>query len=264
MRPFAKILTNKYIRYPKYFLYGMVILWNFNYLFETDKDRQARIDYHQLLNKEAVPDKPSFQMVIPGYAWLFDSCGDTLGYIRHTMLYADEEPDSSGLVSGKLYFWIWAESVTRNLLACEETIRDQANAYPLGQLRKGTEISGLYLNDKKSWLLASCDVILKRKSLVSFSQYLKKNHWFDPKIYITSTNQLAGIALIPRSPLFSKDDFPSTLRLWLCIIVHIIILVLIYWFLKSRYKEKVRKKFLVRLGIILIGFISAYCLGLLV
>ena len=264
MRRIFNILSYKYLWYVKYFLYGMVIFWNFNYLIRTDGDLQARLMKYRQLNKEVVPEKSSYQLVIPGDALLFNRSGDTLGYIRHTMLYAVSGPDSAGMTDGIIYFWIWAGSIRNNQLTCEEIIRHESNAYPLGALRKNARVTGLYLNEKKSWLLCSCEVSINMEFLESFDHYLSRNHWFDPEIYITNTNQLAGIALIPRRPVFTEEELPSMLRSGLFISLHAFLLIVIYLAIKMRYKDHVRKKFLVRLGIVAMGLISAWVLNFVI
>ena len=262
MHPIAKILTNKYLRYPKYFFYGMLIVWDFNYLVRTDREMQEKVAHFRELNREAVPEKPAMQFAIPGYAWLFNPAGDTLGYVRHAMLYGQDRKDTAGLVMGKIFFWIWSESVRNNRLVCDETIRDRANAYPLGELKEGTAIEEHYLNEKKSWLLASCEVCMKNESLRTFSQHLRDKRLLKPQIYVTSTNQVAGIAMLPRSHILREEELKTPIRVTLFIAFHLMTLFVIIMLIGARYRHTVdfRKRFLVRMGLIAGGSLVAILL----
>ena len=270
MHPIAKILTFRYLRYPKYFLYGMVIVWNFNYLVRTDREMQEKIAYYSQLNRDAIPEKPSAEMAIPGYAWLFkpsgDTLHDTLGNIRHAMLYAYSDQGPDGLVDGRIYFWIWAESVSDNRLLRTETIRDRANAYPLGELKEGTVIESHYINEKKSWILGSCEVTACRDDLKTVNQRINSRRMFTPKIHITSTNQLAGIAVLPRTHLFREEELKTSLRVNLYIILHVLALSFIFFLVNARYRHqgRLRKRLLVRSGLITAGFLIALILNIII
>ena len=266
MHHLAKILTHKYLRYTKYILYGMVIFWNFNYLVQTDSEMQEQIARYRQLDKDAVPDKPSLQMAIPGYAWLFDDAGDTTGYIRHSMLYVNPAQQPAGKVRGRVFFWVWAESVDDSRLLHDETIRDRANAYPLGKLKQGTVIAKHYLNEKKSWLLASSEVSIEEKYLKTFSQHVKEKGLLDPKIYTTNTNQLAGIAVLPRTHIFREEGLKTSLRVSLYLTVHLLVIALIWFLVKVRYRhrEDYRKMLLARLGLIASGLIIAFIINFII
>ena len=265
MHHLAKILGSKPVRYTKYILYGMVIFWNFNYLVQTDRVIQEQIAHYRQLNKDAVPDKPALQMAIPGYAWLFDGAGDTTGFIRHSVLYANPGHNPAGKIRGKVYFWVWAESVDNNQLVRDETIRDRANAYPLGELRKGTTITSYYLNEKGSWMLASGEVTVEEKYLRTFSQHVKQKRLLEPKIYVTNTNQLAGIAVLPRTQFLRETELKTSLRVSLYITVHLLILFLVYFLIKTRYRNRTnyRKILLGRFGLIALGLFMAVITNIL-
>lgn len=227
---------------------------------------QEQIAYYAQLNRDAIPEKPSAEMAIPGHAWLFNAAGDTLGHIRHSMLYAEDEQDITGRVEGRIFFWIWAKSVRDEQLICRETIRDRANAYPLGELKKGTGIVSHYLNDKKSWLLASCDVTVRWDALQASGQNKRGKSLFQPPIYTTSTNQLAGIAVLPRTHLFREEELGTSLRVNLYIILHVLALSFIFFLVNARYRhqEGLRKRLLVRSGLITAGFLIALILNIII
>jgi len=270
LHPLAKILTNKYIRYPKYFIYGLLIVWDFNYLVRTDREMQEKVARYRELNREVVPDKPAMQFTIPGYAWLFDpagdATGDTLGYIRQTMLYANADQGDSRWVDGRIFFWIWAESVLEGQLICDETIRDRANAFPLGELKGGTVIEEYYLNGKKSWLLASCDVRAKNESLRTFSQHLNDKRLLKPQLHVTSTNRQAGIAMLPRTHILQVEDLKTPIRVTLFIAFHFMTLFVIVMLITARHRDApdFRKRFLLRMGLIAGGILCAFILMIII
>jgi hypothetical protein len=116
---------------------GMFVVSIDKVYYESEALKKQEEKLYKRMDRELVPEKPEFQYYIPEKTWLFDpATKDTIGHIRHSLLYADSESRDTvdkAYITGIIYCWIWAESIKDNHLIHRENFRQQSKCLSIGR-----------------------------------------------------------------------------------------------------------------------------------
>ncbi len=120
---------------------------------------QMRLQFEEVFAlEELLPNKPPIRYVVSAEnTSLYDAAEEKIGWVNPGVVIYANEKENQKRIFGKMYAWIWADSVSRqgDLLTTvvDENIRDRADGTKLGRLQDGVALKLHYVNHNDHWYL---------------------------------------------------------------------------------------------------------------